>query len=351
METLFYHGENNPRNSEGSFIKLKDGRILLAYTRYTGDSWQDAAPADIASIVSADGGKTWKDERILIRHTGINVMSVSLLRLKSGRIGMLYLEKQNVPYNGVNFVDCRPKFVFSEDEMETWSDPVDVTGVPPLYMCVNNDRMIQLESGRLVIPCAIHPYKKDNSLSAGYAVFFLSDDEGLSWHESEQRCFLPHKLWSGLQEPGVIELKKGCLMAWFRTCGGCQYKSFSYDQGESWTLPVPASEFPAAESPLSMKRNPVTGELMAVWNDWNPQRSVRYDTQSWGRTPLVMAKSRDEGISWTDHVVLENDPSRGFAYTAMLFDDGKLLLEYCCGGGSPDIVMLQDMKVRVIEKP
>lgn len=350
METKFYHGENNPRNSEGSFIKLTDGRILLAYTRYTGASWADAASADIVSVVSSDGGKTWKDDRILVKHTDLNVMSVSLLRLKSGRIGMLYLEKSRVPHNGVEFIDCRPKFVFSEDEMETWSEPVDVTGIPPLYMCVNNDRMIQLESGRLVIPAAIHPYKKNAALSAGYAVFYLSDDDGLTWHESEQCCTMPHKIASGLQEPGVIELKDGRLMAWFRTSDGCQYKSFSPDQGESWTQPVPAPEFPAPTSPLSMKRNPVTGELAAIWNDLNPQRSVRYEPQTWGRTPLVMAKSRDEGKTWTDHVVLEDDPSRGFAYIAMLFEDGKLFLEYCCGGGAPDVGMLQDMKIRVLEK-
>ena len=34
----------------------------------------------------------------------------------------------------------------------------------------------------------------------------------------------------------------------------------------------------------------------------------------------------------------------------MLFEDGKLFLEYCCGGGAPDICMLQDLKIRVIEK-
>jgi len=35
------HKRNNPRNSEGAFITLADGRILFAYSRYYGSSWSD----------------------------------------------------------------------------------------------------------------------------------------------------------------------------------------------------------------------------------------------------------------------------------------------------------------------
>ena len=35
----------NPRNSEGGFVTLRDGRILFVYTRYYGESWDDHAPA------------------------------------------------------------------------------------------------------------------------------------------------------------------------------------------------------------------------------------------------------------------------------------------------------------------
>lgn len=31
-------GENNPRNSEGDFVRLKDGRIMFIYTHFTGKS-------------------------------------------------------------------------------------------------------------------------------------------------------------------------------------------------------------------------------------------------------------------------------------------------------------------------
>ena len=60
------HGRDNPRNSEGSFVTLTDGRILFAYSRYYGESWGDEAAARIASRVSADGGHTWSDQDELV---------------------------------------------------------------------------------------------------------------------------------------------------------------------------------------------------------------------------------------------------------------------------------------------
>jgi len=52
-------GDNNPRNSEGDFITLKNGRILFVYSHYTGKSSSDHAPAYLAGRFSNDGGKTW----------------------------------------------------------------------------------------------------------------------------------------------------------------------------------------------------------------------------------------------------------------------------------------------------
>ena len=43
-------GDKNPRNSEGSFLRLKDGRIVFAYSRYSGTSSDDGAYCEIAAI-------------------------------------------------------------------------------------------------------------------------------------------------------------------------------------------------------------------------------------------------------------------------------------------------------------
>lgn len=93
----------NPRNSEGGFVTLRDGRILFVYTRYYGESWDDHAPAELAARISTDGGRSYlPDERIIVPNEGRNVMSVSLLRLADGRIALVYLRK-----SGGDACDCR----------------------------------------------------------------------------------------------------------------------------------------------------------------------------------------------------------------------------------------------------
>lgn len=106
METLLSHGPGNARNSEGCFEKLSDGTLVFAYTRYSGDQWSDECTADIALIRSQDNGRSWSAPEILVPNNSQNVMSVSLLRLQDGRIGMVYLRKKMI--GDTHFIDCRP---------------------------------------------------------------------------------------------------------------------------------------------------------------------------------------------------------------------------------------------------
>jgi sialidase-1 len=73
-------GPGNPRNSEGDFLQLRDGRLLFAYSRFSGGSADDAA-AEIAGRYSSDGGASWTDRDVVLvgREGSLNVMSVSLL--------------------------------------------------------------------------------------------------------------------------------------------------------------------------------------------------------------------------------------------------------------------------------
>lgn len=350
MEHFLRHNNENPRNSEGAFVQLSDGRLFFAYTRYNSQDkgWYDHASADIYATISSDGGQNWCEPFQVIRNDAQNVMSVSLLRLQDGRIAMVYLRKSLVP--GHSFMDCRPFICFSNDEAQSWSKPIDLANVPPIYLVALNDCLVQLESGRLILPVSYHPYTNPKlTVAQGIGLFFLSDDGGLTWRQSRECCYPHHSLRRGLMEPGVVELRDGRILAWFRTTNGCQYKAFSYDQGETWTDPVPTGEFPSPESPMALKRDPESGELMAVWNDYSPARSVRFKEGIMGRTPLVLARSADKGKTWTGHRVLEDAPDHGFAYTAMHFANKRLFLAYCCGGTDTCECMLQDLKIRDVE--
>jgi len=312
-------GEGNPRNSEGDFIALKDGRVLYVYTHFTGSA-SDFGAAHLAGRYSSDGGRTWTadDVRILENEGKINTMSVSLLRLRSGAIAFFYLVKES---HG----DCRCYLRISNDEAQTWSERICCTE-PIAYYVVNNDRIVQLSSGRLLIPAARHCLPGEEFQGRGSAMCFFSDDEGKTWQASESILEAPENSRTGLQEPGVIELRDGRIMMLSRTDLGCQYRSYSEDGGVTWSLAEPTDiESPVA--PASFERIPSTGGIVLVWNDHS-----HIDPALKGkRTPLSIAVSRDEGQTWQKVRDIETNPEGWYCYTAIDFVDDAMLLGYCAG--------------------
>jgi hypothetical protein len=314
-------GPGNPRNSEGDIVELKDGRLCLIYTRFTGGSGDHAA-ADLAMRTSSDRGKTWSDDAIVIPRTGgMNVMSVSLLRLAGGEIALFYLLKTSEE-------DCRPQMCLSTDEGKTWSPPACCITDEVGYYVLNNDRAVQLGSGRLILPVAWHQGPGQPRDSAGVILCYLSDDAGKTWHRSKEpfKGFAPDGRRITLQEPGVVELKDGRLMMFIRTDAGSQHICHSADGGETWSKPGPSS-LASPLSPASIERIPWTGDLICVWNDHcgtHPYPKGR-------RTPLCLASSKDEGKTWSPSGILEDNPDGWYCYTAIAFVDQRVLLAYCAG--------------------
>jgi hypothetical protein len=314
----------NPRNSEGAFVTLASGRVLFLYTQFYGGS-RDNSPARIAGIHSDDQGRTWSAPRVVVENTGHeNVMSVSLLRLASGRIAFFYALKNSL-------ADCRPRLRISTDEAKSWSEPTLVVAAPG-YFVLNNDRVIQLGGGRLVVPVAYHrmngpdPASYDSFDRRAVDLWYLSDDEGKTWRESADWWAIPVRSTSGLQEPGVVELAGGRLYGWARTDQGAQYAMTSEDGGNTWSVPSPAP-LRSPTSPASIKRLPGSTELLAVYND----HSGAFPFVEKKRTPLVAAISGDNGVTWTRHRLLEGDPDGWYCYTAIHFVGDAVLLAYCAG--------------------
>jgi hypothetical protein len=339
------HGKGNARNSEGSFAALTDGRILFVWSRYRGESWADHARADLAARYSSDGGATWSSEdRILVDNEGDqNVMSVSLLRLHDGRLALFYLRKNSD-------LDCRPMMRVSRDEGESWAEAT-VCATFVGYFCLLNDHAVQLKSGRIILPVSWHPRVAEPDATSSI-VFFLSDDAGQSWHQAREGWKPRVERESRVAEPGIVELADGRLYCYARTGLGRQWQSASLDQGETWSLPEP-SPFQSPQAPMRIKRIPRTGDLLAVWNDLTPRWGMpakelvdgwAHGDSSWGRTPLVLALSRDEGKNWRCAQAIETDMGRGFCYTAIHFTDDAILLAYCCGGRGSAV--LQDLCIR-----
>lgn len=307
-------GENNPRNSEGDFIRTKDGRILFVYSQYFGKSASDHAHANLAAIWSSDEGKTWSEPEIIVKMDGgLNVMSVSLIRLQDGRIGLFYLRKYSMS-------DNREWVRYSTDEGKTWSEAeCCISDEFKDYYVVNNARIIQLRDGTILVPACHHKTIHGKFDWSGELVCFYSKDAGKTFQRGE---YVKKPKGLVFQEPGVNELEDGTIFMYTRTTSGSQFVMRSKDGGITWDEPGP-SQFTSPCSPLLIRPIPGTKRFLAVWND-TPK----------GRNPLNIAVLDAElNILWK--TVLdksEGTPPQWFCYPAILaLNEKEFLISYCAG--------------------
>lgn len=297
-------GPGNPRNSEASIVVLNDGTLFLAYSRMAGG--EDHAAGDIAGKTSTDGGRTWSEPFVVQPNDGAqNVMSVVMLRLQSGKIGLGYARKNSDS-------DCALYWRSSSDEAKTWSHEVRVS--PDWgYGATGPDVAIQLASGRIVVPdYRTTNWKQQPQFTAQCCI---SDDDGATWRHGGT-IIIPEG--RSLEEPTIVELKDGRLLMFMRTLPGPIYQAFSSDQGVTWTKPEPSS-LVHPRSPMQLRRIPDTGDLLCIWNNSTDHRY-----------PLTTAISRDEGATW-EHVRDLEVATPGvsqFAYASATFHKGRALLTY-----------------------
>jgi|SRR5581483_4557286 len=301
------------RQTEASMVELPKGRLLLAYSDFYAELTHDDAPARISAKYSDDLGKTWSRPVTLVKNTAaMNVMSVSLLRLRSGELAMAYMFKNS-------HADCSVLYRISTDDGQSFSDPVQITRRKSFWV-MNNDRLIQLRTGRLLAPCQrLDRWPKDRH---SLAVVLYSDDKGKTWKESKLVDIAANG--DGADEPGLIELADGRVLMYFRTALGSVYQCHSSDGGATWGNPAPAP-LVAPVSPSVIKRVPTTGDLVIVWNRNSP-RTRKTDNSD--RFPLTVAVSKDEAKSWLSIKNLDAEHGRAFAYPSITFVRDRILITY-----------------------
>lgn len=305
---------DDPRNTEGDVIVLADGRLLAVWSDFYGGS-RDHSAGRISAKTSADGGRTWSDRFTVQENIGAeNVISASLLRSHlSGDILLFFGVKNS--RSDLHFFVRR-----SRDEGETWSEAVQVDDEPG-YAVMNNDRVLQLEDGRLLAPVSYTPevFAPDMAFET---VVYYSDDDGLRWTRSSSRLEAPLR---GAMEPGVVELADGRILQIIRTQTGKIWHSHSADRGLTWS-PAEAWTVTSPEAPATIVRLP--DRRLALF--YNPNY-VEGAALGGPRTPLVVALSSDEGASWSEPLVVEDDIARSFSYISATPHQDRLLLTYGVG--------------------
>lgn len=343
------------RKSEGAFFRKSDGTIYFVFSHYRSNR-EDGGACDLALSVSTDDGKTFSEEKVILTcdECGAkNIMSVSLLEMRDGSIGLFYLKKSGK-------TDCR-MFMRRTKDLTSFSGETEVISDAG-FSVVNNDRALRLKDGSVIIPAAFcdtnavpkditHENLTERVMPPAVAVFWKSTDDGKTFFKAGQ-TEMPHKIFTtGLQEPVCAELDDGRLIAYFRNNSGRQYVAFSSDGAKSWTDPEP-SAFTSPPSPMSLKRLS-DGTFFAVYNPvplFYKRSETVGEKRAWtgARTPLVAAVSKD-GIKFEIAGELETDKERGFCYCAVCETPSAILLGYCAGGET-DGSTLARTRIRRIEK-
>ncbi len=307
----------NPRYSEGDITVLNDGRYLYATTEFIGDT-SDFAKAHLVGKISADGGRTWGEQKVLQENVGgFNVMSLTFQPLSDSELGMFYLIANSM-------TDLNVFLRRSTDGGLSFGDPMQVTNIPG-YHVMNNDRVIRLKSGRLLAPVAstADAEKEDHYVCRT----FISDDAGATWRAGTGTVDYAKR---GAMEPEVLEMNDGRVLMIIRTQLGHIAAAWSEDGGDTWSA---ATDWGvrAPEAPSTVRRIPSTGDLMLIWND----TYVEGEGHGGKRSPLTVAISKDEGKTWEHKKNIETGAGApgapfmsGFSYISAGFDGGRVLLTY-----------------------
>jgi len=289
------------------------GELLLGYGRWGADG-DDFGAAEIWGKTSHDGGRTWGEDRVLVPNEGkLTTFEVAFLRLQSGEILLAYCVKDSNE-------DCSICLRKSLDEGQTWTPRIKYQMPPEYagYTAINNDRLAQLKSGRVLLP-AYDGWVRGRPI---LSFVLYSDDNGQTWRKSADvdiRDIAPQDKF-GADEPAAVELRDRRVMMIIRTGLGIIAKSYSTDGGESWSRPEPIAGLVAPNAPASIERLPQTGDLLLIWND-----------NTAARDPLNCAISRDEGETWENIRVLDRGGS--LCYTSITpLGDRVLLTHYAPGG-------------------
>jgi hypothetical protein len=258
---------------------------------------------------SDDHGRTWGKTIPLRTGDGQGISLArnnahhSLLRLKSGKLGLVYGGPLKRPGR-----DGTVEFRWSEDEGKTWSTPVVIE---PLFALCRTASCRVLSSGRIVAPTLkwiswVGSGKSESEENQFvYSWVNYSDDEGQTWKKSLSELYVSvnkgHDGFYSFDEPGLEELADGRLMMIARTQLGRPYQSFSEDGGVSWSSPEPV-ELASGIAPQLLIGIPGTDHLLLVWN----QISTTEMMSGQMRHRLSTAVSKDNGKTWTHFRNLES---------------------------------------------
>lgn len=320
-QTLVSASDEFPRNMGADIIELKDGRLFLAFSQwYTGAD--DTDDSQIMGMTSDDSGAQWSQPfPVSLPFDDVKTLRMpSMISRNDGTIIMLMRCRTSITEAWVGMSCCRDETLIGSDKA-AWTQPVLASPPPPGRHIALNNRLVRLNSGRLLLAVS-SPWPWDRSDVEGNNIrawCLLSDDDAETWHVSSDIITGPGR---GAMEPYVVELQDERLLMLIRTDTGYQYRSISEDGGDTWSVPVTQPDLVSVQSPCAVRRDPRSGCLFIVWNHGQP------GTHAHDRSPLTVGWSDDDGTSWQIMADLEDDTKCDYSYPSINFIAERTYVTY-----------------------
>lgn len=336
--TFVFKGDQRfPSSHAGSLCELPNGDLLAAW--YAGS--QESAPDSVILGSRLPKGKmNWLDPVVWVDVPG---HAAGNPRVFIGPDGAVWLI---APINYGHWCDGGTRLFLkrSYDRGQTWTDLEIFTSRrrilgknKPLHILAPDVWIIPVEYEGL-----------------GDVAFMRSANRGRSWTIVDR----PGE-GAYLDQPTVVQLGNGELLAYLRSWEGFIYETRSFDLGLTWSKPVPTA-LPNPNSGIDMVRTSA-GKLVLVYNptglgadgnlfgrstqveripvheareilrrvgDYELGRMIRGSEATkdehdggylaWGpRSPLALGVSDDEGKTWMMSIILEDQPGE-YSYPAVI---------------------------------
>jgi sialidase-1 len=314
---LWQNGTGDYKNYRIPALIVTQNGTLLAFCE--GREAGDSGDIDILLKRSFDNGTTWSKEQVVwndAKNTCGNPCPV--IDRETGRIWLLLTwnlgSDSEAKIIRRESKDTRRPFVcYSDDDGETWSNPVDLSEtckVPEWgWYATGPGIAIQLKSekykNRIVVP-ANHSYddpsgkEREGPFSYGAHVL-LSDDGGKNWRMSEP-------IRPACNESQVVELSDGSVLMNMRSYNDQHSRaiSISKDGGDTWSEIEHDQQLVESRCQAALLNyGPYYGKNMLLFS--NP--SVPN-----GRTHMTIKMSFDDCQSWSNSKLVHAGPS---AYSCM----------------------------------
>lgn len=268
-----------PYNHAATIIETPAGDLLCAW----GAGARELAPNTVILLSRRPlGSNEWTQPTIVADKPDYADANPVLFADDSGRIHLFHVEMF-----GDQFCLGRVIVRTSADDGHTWDAPHDALST---VCTMIRHHPIIFRDGRWLLPA----YQQ-----AIYASqFWISDDRGRTWQSGD---VLVTPFDNNLQ-PAVVELSDGSLLSHMRSSGkkGETWEGRSTDGGKTWSLRK-CPNLPNPNSGLELILL-TDGTLLAIYNDSPTERS-----------PLVAARSTDDGRTWSPPKVLAaGDPQLSY---------------------------------------